>query len=69
MNKYAIVLPTSYCFGTVVALLVTDQRPTVLKPYIAVKLRGLYKCELGDECPFEMALGGHQEMIVDTSGT
>ncbi len=64
--KYAIVQP-HHGMGTVVAL--SQTQPVVLAPLIVVELRGHYRIQLGQDCPYERCPGGYQEAIVDTSGT
>lgn len=62
MMKFAIVRPTLAGFGRIVAL--CDTQPAAEKPLEVVRLRGYYKSELGDECPYRYYLGGFEEAEV-----
>jgi len=66
MMKYAIVEPR-HGMGKVIAM--SDTQPVALAPLIVVELRGFYRTELGQDCPYERCPGGYQEALVDTSGT
>ncbi len=74
MIRYAIARPELAGFARIVALLASDATPETLSPFIAIRLRGFYRADLGDLVAYSeyggrMTAVTYSEVEIDTSGT